>query len=150
MKKKNLKSGFVLLCGVVILFGALSCNKEYKKYDNKEVLENTYTGMIELEGNKEARGDFEGNGDSGTFSFVWENTSNKATVDFDVSTSPGGTCQIILNDAKGDEVFNQTRPEGGNDSFSGLSEEGSKGKWLVTIKLTNLKGDGTYDITSKD
>lgn len=149
MKNKNLKTGIVLLFGVVILFGAVSC-KKYNKYDNKEVLENTYTGTIEREGNVEARGDFEGDGDSGTFSFVWENSSNKATVNFDVTTTPGGTCQIILNDAKGDEVFNQTRPEGGNDSFSGISEEGKKGKWLVTINLTNFNGDGTYDITPKD
>jgi hypothetical protein len=127
-----------------------SCKKEYKKYDNLEVLENSFTGNIELQGNSEARGDFWGDGDSGTFSFVWENTEKIATVNFDVSTEPGGICQIILNDAHGNEVFNQTRPEGGNDTFSGVSEEGKKGKWLVTINLTNFNGDGTYDITPKN
>lgn len=149
MKMKNLRTGVALLFGAALLFGTVSC-KKYNKYDDKEVLENTYDGTIELEGNKEARGDFEGSGDSGTFSFVWENTSNKATVDFDVSTTQGGSCQIILNDAKGNEVFNKTRPQDGNDSFSGISEEGKKGNWLVTINLTDFNGDGTYDITSKD
>ena len=134
----------ILISGLTTM---TSCKKEYAKYDNKEVIENSYTGNIELQGDVEARGDFTGNGDSGTFSFVWENTEKKATVDFDVSTAPGGSCQIILNDARGKEVFNKTRPEGGNDSFSGLSEEGKKGKWLVTIKLTNFDGDGTYDVT---
>lgn len=132
----------LLLTGLTTI---TSC-KKYRKYDNKEVIENTYTGTIELTGNVEAIGDFTGNGDSGTFSFVWENTEKKASVNFDVTTAPGGSCQIILNDAKGKEVFNKTRPEGGNDSFSGQSEEGKKGKWLVTIVMTNFDGDGTYDI----
>jgi hypothetical protein len=134
----------VLTTGLITM---TSCKKEYAEFNNKEVIESTYTGNIELQGNTEARGDFTGNGDSGTFSFVWENTKKKATVNFDATTVPGGSCQIILNDARGNEVFNKTRPEGGNDTFSGVSEEGRKGKWLVTIKLTSFDGDGTYDIT---
>ena len=145
-----MKKGTVKILAFAILIAGLTTMtacKKYAKYDNKEVIENTYSGTIELEGNIEARGDFEGNGNSGTFSFVWENNKKKATVNFDVTTTAGGSVQIILNDAKGKEVFNKTRPEGGNDSFSGLSEEGKEGKWLVTINLTNLNGDGTYDIT---
>jgi hypothetical protein len=149
MKKKTMKilAFAILISGLTTM---TSCKKEYAKYDNKEVIENTYSGTIELEGVTEARGDFEGDGDSGTFSFVWENTKKKATVNFDVTTTSGGSVQIILNDAKGKEVFNKTRPESGNDSFSGVTEEGKEGKWLVTIKLTNLDGDGTYDITPKE
>jgi hypothetical protein len=148
MKKKTIKilTFAILIVGLTTM---TSC-KKYAKYDNKEVLENTYSGTIEREGNVEARGDIEGDGDSGTFSFVWENNKNKATVNFDVTTTQGGSCQIILNDATGKEVFNKTRPDGGNDTFSGASEEGKKGKWLVTIKLTNFNGDGTYDIAPKD
>lgn len=137
----------ILIVGLTTM---TSCKKEYAKYDNREVIENTYGGTMELEGVVEARGDFFGDGESGTFSFVWENTKNKATVDFDVTTDAGGFVQIILNDANGEEVFNKTRPEGSNDSFSGYTEEGKKGKWLVIIKLTNINGDGTYDITPKD
>ena len=149
MKKLTIKvfAITVLLGGFTVM---TSCNKEYRKYDNKEVLQNTYSGNIELQGNTEARGDFWGDGDSGTFSFVWENTEKKATVNFDVTTTPGGSCQIILNDATGKEVFHQTRPAGGMDTFSGISEEGKKGKWLVTINLTNFNGDGTFDITPKN
>lgn len=149
MKKKNFKKGFALLFGAAILLGTASC-KKYNKYEDKEVLENSYPGMIELQGVNEARGDFEGDGDSGTFSFVWENTSDKASVNFDVTTTEGGSCQIILNDAKGDEVFNETIPVGNKDTHSGLSIEGKKGNWLVTINLTNFEGDGTYDIASAD
>lgn len=112
-------------------------------------MDNTYTGNIELEGVAEARGDFQGNGDSGTFSFVWDNSEEQATVNFDVTTTEGGTCQIILNDAKGDEVFNKTVPTEDDDTFSGTSTVGKKGKWLVTINLSNFNGDGTYDIAAK-
>lgn len=55
-----------------------------------------------------------------------ENTEEKASIDFDVSTVPGGSCQINLNDAKGNEDFNKTRPDGGNDSFTGQFEGGKK------------------------
>lgn len=145
MRKKTVKNlAFVVL--VLGLTTMTSCEEEYAMYDDKEVIENSYAGNIALEGNVEAIGDFTGNGDSGTFSFVWVNTEKKASVDFDVTTSPGGSCQIVLNDAKGKEVFSKTRPEDGNDSFTGLTEEGEEGNWLVTIKLTNFDGDGTYDI----
>jgi len=142
--KKTVKifTFLILISGLTVL---TSCEK-YDNYDNKEIIDNTYSGNIGLSGSVEALGDFTGNGDSGTFSFVWENSINKASVIFDVTTAPGGSVQIILNDAKGKEVFNKTRPEGGNDSFSGISEEGKEGKWLVTITLTNFDGDGTYDI----
>lgn len=136
----------ILLTGLTTI---TSC-KKYRKYDNLEVVENTYTGNIELTGTVEPNGDFTGNGDSGTFSFAWDNPRNRAEVNFDVTTSVGGSVQIILNDAKGKEVFNKTRPDGGNDTFSGLSEEGKAGKWLVTIKLTNFNGDGTYGIEPRD
>ena len=127
-----------------------SCKKEYAKYDNKEIVENTYTGNIELLGTDELHGDFDGNGDSGELSFVWDNQRIKADIDFFVTSASGGTVQIILNDANGKEVFNQTIPEGANDSFSGLSEEGKIGKWLVTIILKNIDGNGGYDIKPRD
>jgi hypothetical protein len=135
-----------------LLLGGLttltSCKKVYRKYDNKEVIENTYTGnILPTSVGSDPGGDFTGDGDSGTYSFIWENQQNKATVAFDVSTEPGGSAQIILKDAHGNEVFNKTRPEGANDTFSGVSKEGKKGKWLVTIKLTNFDGDGSYDIS---
>lgn len=54
-----------------------SCEKGYAEYDNKEVLENSYPVNIELTGKVEAIEDFTGDGDSGTFSFVWKNTEKR-------------------------------------------------------------------------
>jgi hypothetical protein len=57
---------------------------------------------------------------------------------------------MIINDAKGDEVLNQTRPNDENDTFAGVTQEGKKGTWLITIKLTNINGDGSFSIHPAD
>lgn len=147
MKTINILVFLILIVGFTSM---TSCKKEYEKYDNKEVVENTYTGNIELLGKDELNGNFDGKDDSGELSFVWENKGIKADIDFFITSAPGGTIQLILNDAKGKEVFNKTLPDGANDTYSGLSEEGRTGKWLVTIKLKNVDGNGGYDIKPRD
>ncbi len=92
--------------------------------------------------------DFEGSGDSGTYSFAWENDGKTASVNFDVTTSGNGTAQMIVRDSKGDEVLNETRPSVGNDTFAGTTSEGKKGTWLITLVLTNFNGDGSYSVHS--
>ena len=145
MKKTVTLITTTVLLSTLISF--TSCKKEYRKYDNKEVVQNTYTGNIFVtSGGQDPGGDFTGDGDSGTYSFVWENPQNKASVNFDVTTSAGGSVQVIVNDAKGVEVLNETRPNGADDTFSGVTQEGKKGKWLITIKLTHFDGDGSYSI----
>lgn len=124
-----------------------SC-KKYKKYDNGEVVENTFTGNVNVGSTgADPGGDFTGNGDSGTYSFVWDNSSKKANVNCDI-TSSSGSVQMIINDAKGNEVLNETLTAGsGVDSFSKVTEEGKSGKWLVTITLTDFNGDGSYSLS---
>lgn len=134
-----------LVMATLFLASLSSCQK-YGKYDNNEVVENSYSGQVERTsvGNTPA-GDFTGDGDSGTYSFAWENDREVASVTFDVTTS-GGSAQIIVRDARGDEVFNQSLPNGGEDSFSGPTSVGKEGTWLVTINLTDFNGDGSYSI----
>lgn len=124
-----------------------SCSREYAEYDNMEVVENSYTGNIDVTSTgADPAGDFFGDGESGTYSFAWENSSKVADVRFDVTPDSGGVVQMIINDARGNEVLNETRPQGEEDTFSGLTEEGRKGTWLITINLTNVDGDGSYSI----
>lgn len=140
---------FTTLISGLILFA--SCEKEYAEYDNMEVVENSYPGAIEINsGGEDPSGDFEGNDDSGVYSFAWENPKKKAQVNFDVTSSGGGTVQMTINDAKGNEVLHVTRPEDGNDTFSGVTEEGEEGNWLVVIRLNNLTGDGSFSINPGD
>lgn len=149
--KKQMKFGILAIALATAMVSVTSCGK-YNKYDNGEVVDNTYTGNVNVTstGNDPA-GDFTGESDSGEYSFAWENSSTTAQVNFDVTDETGnGTVQLVVKDAKGDEVMNVTRPGDGEDSFSGVTEEGKKGTWLVTLVLTNFTGDGSYSLNPKD
>lgn len=141
-----LKFSFLSLLVLGTLF-ITSCSKEkYIDFTDREITENTFTGNIEVStGDDDPDGDFTGNGDSGTFSFAWVNPQQKASANFDITTNTGSV-QMIINDAKGKKVLDETRSAGGNDTYSGVSSEGEIGTWLVTIILTDFNGDGSYSI----
>ena len=133
----------------LLVFGISSCEK-YDQYDNLEIVEDTYSGNFIIESaGADPGGDFLGDGDSGTFSFAWNNHTSRAELNFDI-TSPTGSVQFILKDAKGKEVLNKTRSTGGNDTFSGVSEKGDKGMWLVEIQFIDFDGDGSFSLSPVD
>lgn len=136
--------------------GVWSCGQDpvsnctYGTYQNLEVVENTYTGRVEITSRGSDPGaDFLGDGDSGTYSFAWVNSLPTADVNFDITT-PTGSVQMIINDCQGVEVLNKTRSAGGNDTFSGVTKRGSSGTWLVSLILTDFKGDGSYSLSPGD
>ncbi|MCF6366526.1 MAG: hypothetical protein L3J35_10035 [Bacteroidales bacterium] len=135
-----------LLIGI-LSFGLFSSCSKYNKYEDNEVIENTFSGNIDVTSTgSDPAGDFTGSGDSGTYSFAWINSGNKASLTFDI-TSSTGSVQFILNDKKGKEVLNHTINGGSDiDSYSGVSIEGKAGTWKVTMVLTNFQGDGSYSI----
>ena len=141
--RKTLNRLFTAILCITVL---ASCGK-YKKYDNLEIIENSYTGEIEITSTgTDPAADFIGDGDGGTYSFAWKNTSDVMSLNFDI-TSPTGSVQFIVNDKKGDEVLNQTITGGTSiDSYSGVSSSGKKGTWKVTMILTNFDGDGSYSL----
>lgn len=142
-----IKTTFIAL--LVISFAFAGCGK-YRKYDNMQVVDNTYSGEVIITSTGETpAGDFTGNGDSGTYSFAYDNPNKKAQVNFDI-TSNTGFAQMIIKDAKGDEVLNETRSAGGDDTFAGTTSEGKKGVWLVQIILTDFTGDGSFSINPGD
>jgi hypothetical protein len=146
---KNTKT-FKLLTFSLALIGAMtftSC-KKYKGYNNMDVIDNTYSGNVIIESTgADPGGDFNGNGDTGEYSFAWENNNGKANANFDISGS-SGSVQMIIYDAKGKEVLNATRTNGsGEDSYSGVSEEGKKGVWKVSLMYTNFNGSGSFSVS---
>lgn len=148
MKKMNVLKRGLIGFSVISALVLSSCKKEYGEFNNMQVVENTFTGDVEItSGGQDPAGDFTGNNESGTYSFAWVNPENSADVNFDVTTSGGGTVQMVINDAKGDEVLNKTRPEGDNDTFSGVSSKGRKGTWLITLIFSDLNGDGSFSIS---
>jgi hypothetical protein len=143
---KKTRTVLTMLLAVAFIAGISSC-KKYRKYDDGEVVENTFSGNVDVTSTgSNPAGDFTGEGDTGTYSFVWDNSSDIAELNYDITTS-AGSVTFVLKDAKGDEVLNQTRTAGGDDTFSGRSEEGKAGKWLVEITLTDFDGYGSYSLT---
>ncbi|XOV67549.1 MAG: hypothetical protein ACFHU9_18195 [Fluviicola sp.] len=144
-----MKNYFKLFTFSLALIGAMaltSCGK-YKKYNNNEVIDNTYTGSVQIGSTgADPGGDFTGNGDSGEYSFAWVNSSKKANANFDITT-PTGSVQMVIYDAKGNIVLDETRSAGGNDTFSGVTQEGKKGTWKVSLIFTNFNGDGSFSIS---
>lgn len=98
--------------------------------------------------NTDFDGDVTGDGGSLNKSYSWDNPL--ATVDYnmDITAGVGGSFQLILKDAEGAVVLDQTLVKGqGDDSRSGVSQAGVPGEWTVQIVLTNFNGDGSFSIS---
>lgn len=131
---------------VLAILGLAISVTSCSKHSDGDVIENTYTGNVNVTSTgSDPAGDFTGSNDNGTYKWAWENSSTKASLNFDITT-PSGSCQFILEDKKGTEVLNQTLSAGGTDSYSGVSSEGKAGIWTVTMVLTDFNGDGSYSL----
>jgi len=143
IQKKMTTKGLMI---ILLSFAMITSCSKYKKYDNHEIIEDTFSGSATVDNDSDPDGNFSGSGDNGTFSFAWVNSETKAKVKFDI-TATEGSVQVILNDKKGKEVFNQTLTGGTSvDSFEGISEEGKAGTWKVSLIFTNFNGSGSYEI----
>jgi hypothetical protein len=124
------------------VFYCTSCEK-YRDFDHLETIENSFSGTISV---TETAGDIDGNYrgmvDSGTYIFIWDNPSRGAVLNVD-SWSSSGSIQYLLNDARGNQVLNETMFSGTSNRFA---VEGKKGKWKVIILFSEFDGDGTFDL----
>lgn len=119
--------------------------------DNLNIIQNTYTGNIDVTSTgQDPAADFVGNNDSGIYTFEWCNPQRRASLDFDITTTGGGSIRIVFTDHEGTIVLDNTRPNGGNDSFSGVSDRGVAGTWTVEVSLMNISGDGSWSVHSGD
>jgi hypothetical protein len=96
--------------------------------------------------------DFDGdvNGNGGTFSktYDWNNTLTTVDWNMDITAAIGGEFQLIIRDAEGSIVLDQTLRSGQNDdSGSGVSSSGTAGAWQITIVLSTFSGDGSFSIS---
>ena len=133
----------VLAVLVISTMGFYSCSDEY---EDREIITNSFTGNIDVtSGGVDPAGDFTGTGDSGIFSFAWINPQKRASANFDI-TSNTGSVQMIVKDDAGTVVIDKTLTAGGNDSYSGVSDAGEAGIWIVELILTDFNGDGSYSL----
>lgn len=149
---KNLKTFTFGLMLLAFSISYSSCDPDNDPgCDNLAVIENTYTGVIDVtSGGEDPGADFEGNNDSGVYVFEWCNPQGRASLDFDITTTGGGSVKFILKDHEGEIVLEKTRPNGGNDSFSGVSDNGIAGTWTVEVTLLNVNGDGSWSMHPGD
>jgi hypothetical protein len=141
MEKRIFKT-IALTVAVISTAFLTSCSD----YEDREVITNTYSGNIDVtSGGVDPAGDFTGSGDSGTYSFAWINPQQKASANFDI-TSNTGSVQMIVKDNAGTVVIDKTLTAGGNDSYSGVSDAGEEGTWIVEMILTDFNGDGSYSL----
>jgi hypothetical protein len=148
--KKGIVLKLVTMSLVLVGMTVFTSCEKYRGYDNMQVIENTYSGSVQIGSTgSDPGGDFTGIGDSGEYSFAWYNAKKKAEAAFDITTNTGSV-QMIIYDVKGKEVLNETRSAGGNDSFSGISSSGEPGTWKVTLILTDFNGDGSFSISPVD
>ena len=131
---------------LVFAISIFSSCETYRGYESLEVVDDTYTGELRIdESVGDIDGTFSGIGDSGTFSFVWDNPSRGAVLVLDV-ISGSGTVQLLLNDSRGEEVLNETLTAAAMVSLSQATTNNRSGKWLVTLVFTDFDGEGTFDL----
>ena len=93
-------------------------------------------------------GDVVGNGGSTTKEYSWQNNSTTADVNMDLTSSKGGSMQMVIKDASNSVVLDRTLTKGTTpDSFSGVTATGTAGAWTVTVTLSNFNGDGSFSLS---
>lgn len=132
---------YLLIVGSLWLLAA--CGK-YRLFDNLEVVEQTYTGLITVsKSGQDIDGVFEGTMDSGSYSFIWDNPSRGAVLYLELTAHSGGSVQLVFFDAKGNEVLQETRSAIGSDAFA---IDGKRGKWKIALQFSAFEGSGHIDL----
>lgn len=96
-------------------------------------------------------GDVTGDGGSTTKSYTWNNHLSRANYSMDITASSSGSFNLMIEDAEGTTVLNETLTAGvGDDSKSGVTSSGVSGDWTITVTLTNFNGDGSFSLNPGD
>ncbi|NPA33731.1 MAG: hypothetical protein GXO48_02250 [Chlorobi bacterium] len=78
---------------------------------------------------------------------LWQNPSELAEVNFDLTTANKGELRITITDASGNVVFDHgLTKDSGDDTFSGTTKSGTPGQWTVKVTLKKFKGDGSFSV----
>ncbi len=138
--KTILKS--ILITFLLVAF--IGCNK-----DDDQALTASVNNTSFSTGN--FNGDVTGNGGSTTESFTWNNAEATADYNMDITSSATGSLRFQMKDVNGVTVLDRTLVGGTvPDSYSGVTNAGIPGNWMVTITLTNFDGNGSFSATSGD
>ena len=139
MRKKH-RILVVLFVGLMGLMTISSCSKN----DDDDPVA---TVSIEETGS-DLGGDVTGDGGSTSRDYTWNNAQTRAEWNMDITSTEGGSFQLIIEDASGNTVMDRTLTAGvGDDSADGVSEAGTPGDWTVRVVLTSFNGDGSFSLS---
>ena len=135
--KKSIKLLFFTL---IFTFSLISCSSDDGPVAN--VVVKTSVGSDDFDA------DVLGDGGSITKSYSWNNSLTTVDYSMDITSTSGGTFQLVIKDLSGLTVLDKTL--NGNvepDSYSGVSAQGEAGEWTIIVTLTNFNGDGSFSIS---
>jgi hypothetical protein len=92
-------------------------------------------------------GDVSGEGGSATSTFDWTNSLVAADFHMEITAANGGSFQVIVVDADGNVVIDETIAVGIGDQIKNVCAGGIAGTWSIAVILTNFDGAGRYWIT---
>lgn len=139
MKKKQNVKLVVLFVGLIGLMSLSSCNKD----DDAP-----FATVSINETGSDLGGDVTGDGGSTSESYVWNNPLATANWNMDITATNGGSFQLIIEDAEGALVLDQTLTAGiGEDSADGVTASGTAGEWTIRVTLSDFNGDGSFSLS---
>jgi hypothetical protein len=136
MKSKNVK--LFLLLSIAGLSSVLltSCKEE------------PFATITIDETGSDLGGDVTGDGGSTSQTYTWNNSLTTADWNMDITASAGGSFRLLIKDADGATVLDNTLTKGvGDDSASSVTSAGTAGDWQVTVTLTDFNGDGSFSLS---
>lgn len=141
----------VLQLLVVALFLATGCRDN----DIPEMPTVTVNGQVLFDNSGDFNGDidadFRGIGGSVKKTFQWRNNLSTADYNADISARSGAIFNMVVKDADGNTVLDRLlHGASEQDSFSGVTSQGIKGTWSVTITLTSFNGNGSFSLSEGD
>lgn len=134
---KTIRVVSLFILSGIIASGVTSCK------DDEPFATVTFTGTS----NKS--GDLRGDGGSTTKTFTFQNPNTTAGWDMSITASAGSSFNLVLKDASGAVMLDQTltaTANSGSPSADGTTIAGTAGTWTGTVTLTSFNGTGDYSV----
>lgn len=152
MRKSNLFSVFALAFTMIFFVACSNDDDTFARVTVNGTALTTSPSDFVVGDRSDFNGDidasFTGNGGSATRMFSWNNNLSTADYNADITATSEGSFQMVVEDSQGVVVLDRTLDGATEpDSFSGVTSAGSPGIWVVTISVTNFRGDGSFSMS---
>lgn len=151
-------SKYLMILPALVLFIACSSddedNSEFQVMVNGTALTTNDSDFVvgdRSDFNGDIDASFTGTGGTATRMFSWNNNLRTADYNADITATSAGSFQMIVTDSEGNIVLDRTIQGGAEpDSIDGVTAAGTPGIWVVTIRVTDFNGDGSFSMSEGD